>query len=123
MLFTDDELASYPGTEGISAETSMLLGDLAEARILAVIPEDVANGSLVVKGIALEMVARAFRNPGGFSSETVDDYTYRRDGSTRTAGVYLTGDERAELMALNLDLPRSRARSVRLRSWSAPELP
>jgi hypothetical protein len=120
MLFDDDELASYPGTEGITADMAALLRDLAEARILAVIPQEIALDSVIVKGIALEMVARAFRNPGGFSSETVDDYTYRRDGATRSAGVYLTGDERAELLKLNPDLPRSRARSVRLRSWSAP---
>jgi hypothetical protein len=120
VLFTDDELASYPGVEGISEETVALLRDLAEARILAVVPQEVVQDSVIVKGIALEMVARAYRNPGGFASETVDDYTYRRDGATRSAGVYLTGDERAELVKLNPDSPRSRARSVRLRSWSAP---
>lgn len=51
-----------------------------------------------VKAITLEVAARAWRNPNGFSSETVDDYTYRRDSDTRAAGVYLTDAERAELV-------------------------
>ena len=50
-----------------------------------------------VTAITLEVAARAWRNPHGYSSETVDDYTYRRDAETRRAGVYLTDDERAEL--------------------------
>lgn len=120
MLFTDDELASYPGAEGIPIETAILLQDLAEARIFAVVPESIATDSLVAKGIALEVVARAYRNPGGFTSETIDDYTYRRDGATRSSGVYLTATEITDLLALNPGAPRSRVRSVRFRSWSAP---
>lgn len=122
MLFTDDELASYPGVEGIPLGTLELLRDLAEARIYAVLPQSIADASIVAKGIALEVVARAYRNPGGYSSETVDDYTYRRDTATRSAGVYLTADERAELGSLNPDSVKPRVRSVQLRSWSGPGL-
>lgn len=120
MLFTDDELAAYPGTAGISPGTTALLRSLAEARIYAVLPQGIADASVIASGIALEVVARAYRNPGGYSSETVDDYTYRRETATRAAGVYLTADERAELAALNPAAPRPRVRSVRLRSWSVP---
>lgn len=50
-----------------------------------------------VAAVALEVAARAYRNPDGFSSETIDDYTYRRDAATRQAGVYLTDEERSRL--------------------------
>jgi hypothetical protein len=122
MLFNDDELAAYPGTEGITPDAATLLRDLAEARIFAVVPEAVTVGSLIAKGIALEVVARAYRNPNGYAAENVDDYGYRRDRSTSSAGVYLTGDERAELLKLDTGAQRSRARSVRLRAWSGPDL-
>lgn len=120
-LFTADELAAYPGTEGISAETAELLQDLAEGLIYDLVPAATADASMQAKGIALEVVARAYRNPGGYSSETVDDYTYRRDAATRSAGVYLTPEERALLSALTAT-PRRRVRSVRLSSWSVPQL-
>jgi hypothetical protein len=120
MLFTDEELASYPGTEGVSEATAELLRDLAEARIYAVLPADIADTSAVAKGIALEVVARAYRNPNGYAAENVDDYGYRRPAATASSGVYLTADERSELASLNPDAPRPRVRSVRLRSWSGP---
>jgi hypothetical protein len=122
VLFTNDELASYPGVEGVPEATIELLRDLAEARIYGLIPQGIADASVVAKGIALEVVARAYRNPGGYSSETVDDYTYRRDAATRAAGVYLTADERADLLSLNPETPSPRVRSARLRSWSGPQL-
>lgn len=53
-----------------------------------------------VRAITVEVAARAYRNPGGFSSETIDDYTYRRDADTRQAGVYLTDDERSQVERL-----------------------
>ena len=121
MLFTDEELASYPGVEGpLSADTVTLLRDIAAGRIYRVLPAGIADVSIDAKGIALEVVARALRNPNGYAAENVDDYGYRRPTATAASGVYLTAEERAELAALNPDGPRSRVRSVRLRSWSAP---
>ena len=122
MIFTDDELASYPGTaEGVSPETVALLRDLAQARIYKLLPASIADTDDTAKGIALEVVARATRNTNGYAAENVDDYGYRRDSATSAAGVYLTADERADLLALNPEATRSRVRSVRLRSWSVPE--
>lgn len=121
-LFTDVELAAYPGTEGIPADTAALLQDLAEGLIYDLIPRATADASLKAKGIALEVVSRAWRNRDGYASEKVDDYAYSRPGETRNAGVYLTGDERAQLLALTADTTRPRVRSVRLRSWSVPQL-
>lgn len=120
MLFTDDELASYPGVESPSEDSVALLRDLVEAKIYRVLPQELADASLEAKGIALEAVARALRNPNGYAAENVDDYGYRRPAATSASGVYLTADERSELAGLNPDGARRRVRSVRLRSWSAP---
>ncbi len=51
-----------------------------------------------VKAIRLEAAARAVRNPEGLTSETIDTYTWRAEPSR--SGVYLTADEREELLAL-----------------------
>lgn len=118
MLFTDEELASYPGVGEVTPDRVDLLRRLVSARIYAILPAHLADLEDVAKGIALEAVARATRNSDGYSSETVDDYTYRRDAATRAAGVYLTADERADLLALAPDGPRNRVRSVRLRAAS-----
>lgn len=120
MLFEDDELASYPGADGISPDTADLLRSLAEARIYAVLPQEIADQSAIARGIALEVVARAYRNPNGYAAENVDDYGYRRPTSTAGSGIYLTADERADLAALNTEARRPRVRSVRLSSWSVP---
>lgn len=117
MLFTDDELASYPGVEGDPTPATVeLLRDIAEAKIFRVIPEEQAVNNAEVKGIALEVVARALRNTNGYSSETVDDYTYRRASGTGAAGVYLTGDEKATLAGIRTGAS-ARVRSVRFSSY------
>lgn len=121
-LFTADELAAYPGTEGIPLATAELLQDLAEGLVYELIPQATADASMKAKGIALEVVARAYRNPNGYAAENVDDYSYRRPTATAASGVYLTTDERAQLLALTADTTRRRVRSVRLSSWSVPQL-
>lgn len=121
-LFTADELAAYPGAEGIPTATAGLLQALAEGLIYEVVPQFTADASVKAKGIALEMVARAYRNPNGYAAENVDDYGYRRPAATAASGVYLTADERSQLLALTADTARPRVRSVRLRSWSVPRL-
>lgn len=121
-MFTLDELASYLPETASNPDRAQLLADLTLALVYSVIDEDVASGSLVAKGVGLEVAARAFRNADGYSSETVDDYTYRRDAATRSAGVYLTADERSTLLGLSTTTARPRVRSVRLSSWSVPQL-
>jgi hypothetical protein len=118
-MFTLDELASYLPESAQDQERAELLRDLTLGLIYSVIPQADADASIVAKGVALEVASRAFRNIDGISSETVDDYTYRRDAATRSPGVYLTGDERAALLRLS-PTPRVRTRSRQLRSWSAP---
>ncbi|HXH57729.1 hypothetical protein [Iamia sp.] len=50
-----------------------------------------------VQAVRFEIAARAWRNPGGYTSETVDSYTWRRDDGR--SGVYLTTAERDDLLA------------------------
>ena len=88
--------------------TSYLRDDTAEVTLYVELANGIVTdlvGTLVtiptrVRAITLEVAARAYRNPNGYSSETIDDYTYRRDADTRQAGVYLTAAERAELLGL-----------------------
>lgn len=118
MLFTDDELASYPGAEGITPETTQLLRRLAQARIYALVPPEIADTSDVAAGIGMEVVARAYRNSEGYATESIDDWTGRRGSVAGLPGVYLTDQERADLLRLLPETSRSSVRSVRLRSWS-----
>lgn len=114
-MFTLDELFSYlPDTEA-NPERALLLRDLTLGLIYSMVPAVTADGSMVAKAIGLEVAARAFRNADGYTSESVDDYTYRRGTKTASAGVYLTGDERSQLHALTTT-PRPRIRSVKLRA-------
>lgn len=115
MLFTQDELASYLPDAASDPDRAELLSELAMAVVYSEVPEETADSSLVAKGVALEVTARAFRNVEGFTMESVDDYTYRRPAQAQTAGVYLTPEERAALQKLN-PAPRARARSVKLRA-------
>lgn len=97
-VITVVDLASYLQDQTIIDMSNQLVVDLANGLV-----EDVLDGDLTppyparVTAITLEVAARSFRNPNGYSSETIDDYTYRRDPETRRAGVYLTGAETSEL--------------------------
>lgn len=121
-MFTLEELASYLPETAENEARAQLLMDLTLGLVYSVVPEGIAVNSLVAKAIGLEVAARAFRNADGYSSETVDDYTYRRDAATRSAGVYLTSEERSTLLGLDTETARPRVRSVRLSSWSVPQL-
>lgn len=96
-VISPDELASYLREPGpLNADLIVqLANDLVEDAVGTSVSADPPPR---VRAIAFEVAARAYRNPQGFSSETIDDYTYRRDSETRQAGVYLTASERSELM-------------------------
>lgn len=94
-VITEAELVSYLRLSAPDASTAlfvMLTNGLIEdiAGTLTPVPTR-------VKTIALEVAARAYRNPEGYASESIDDYTYRRPTETRSAGIYLTGAEASEL--------------------------
>ena len=93
------DLASYLRDSTVSGNDADFVVDLANGIVGDVI------GTLDpiptrVRAITLEIAARAWRNPNGYSSETIEDYTYRRDAETRQAGVYLTPSESAELLSI-----------------------
>lgn len=97
-IITDAELASYLEVSVTPSLTLkvQLANDLVEGLPYATpLPSPVPAR---VRAITFEVAARAVRNANGYSSETIDDYTYRRDPATRSAGVYLTADEHAELL-------------------------
>lgn len=95
-IIDDGELTSYLRQPGADVALYVELAN-------GIVGELVGNADTIptrVKAITLEVAARAYRNPNGYSSETVDDYTYRRDADTRQAGVYLTNAEAAEVLRL-----------------------
>lgn len=95
-IIITSELASYLRDDEVAGDGADLLVELANE----VVTERYGETSPVparVRAITLEVAARAWRNPDGYSSETIDDYTYRRDAETRRAGIYLTAGELAEL--------------------------
>ncbi len=51
-----------------------------------------------IRGVALSVAGRAYLNPGGLRTESIDDYSYTRAGSDDDlAGVSLTATERRSL--------------------------
>lgn len=114
MLFTLDEFVSYLPDSAANPDRAQLMLDLTQAVVYDEVSQAIADSSLVAKAVGLEVAARAYRNTEGYSMESVDDYTYRRDSSTRMAGVYLTEAERSQLQRLN-PTPLRRVRSVQLR--------
>jgi hypothetical protein len=101
-IITKAELASYLRDPDVNTNTDAdLIVSLADGLVAEIVgaPTTVPTR---VKAITLEVAARAWRNPKGYSSETIDDYTYRRDADTRRAGVYLTDGERAELQSFDV---------------------
>lgn len=96
-IITTEELAAYLQDSTITDDVAGLVVDLANEIVTDVVGAQDDPYPARVRAITFEVAARAFRNPEGYSSETIDDYTYRRDAETRRAGVYLTETERAEL--------------------------
>lgn len=121
MLFSTDELASYLG-EAIDSDRGSLIHGLAVDLVYSVVPPAIADASTEAVSIGLEVAARAIRNANGYALERIDDYTYQRPQATQAAGIYLTEDERSRLLWLASGKTRKRVRSVRLSSWSVPQL-
>lgn len=101
-IITSADLASYLREPNPDSAAISLYVELANGIVTEAFPGSVPSTAPTrLKAITLEVAARAYRNPNGYSSETVDDYTYRRDTDTRAAGVYLTDGERAELTTIS----------------------
>lgn len=114
QIIETSDLASYlRNPSDLDQAAAVQIVGLANGIVTEQTGELAAPISARVTAITLEVAARAYRNPDGYASETIDDYTYRRDANTRQAGVYLTPAEKAELRGYAAD-PTSSARSVRL---------
>lgn len=113
-IITGEQLASYLDvalTDNITLKANLADGIVAELIYpTGTLPETIPAR---VTAITLEVGARAVRNTDGYSSETIDDYTYRRPDGTREAGIYLTAGEKRELRGI---ADGSTQRSVRLTS-------
>jgi hypothetical protein len=99
----EDALASYLQTTITGGEADLVI-ELANGLVTDVVG-DLEPVPTLVRAVALEAAARAWRNPQGYSSVTseIDDYTktVRREGAALTAaGVYLTDAEEARLLRL-----------------------
>lgn len=60
--------------------------------------------------VVVSMVLRVMRNPDGFRSEQIDDYSYTRDEMVAAGRLHVTADELADLTPGGY----RRAKSVRL---------
>jgi len=123
--FTPAELAAYlrlPSADELDTARAELLGALAGGLIAPIIVSVPALATDVrVKGIALEVVARAYRNPEGYVEESLDDWRGKLPEAAARAGVYLTNAERAELRELTLPGAGRRVRSIMLVSDSTAD--
>lgn len=73
------------------------------------IAEDKVSTENVVRVVAA-MVLRVMRNPDGFTSESLDDYTYRRDAVIASGVLHVTPEELGDLTPAR----KGRRHSVRL---------
>lgn len=91
-------LASYPGnpTSGASSDTVALVIRLTNG-LVADVTGPLDSVPSRVEAIALEVAARALRNPESASEVRLDDYSVKRPIGQESAGVYLTRWERGEL--------------------------
>ncbi len=114
-MVTFDEFLAYLRLPAgaVDVEAAWLILSLTDALVREVAGVVADPAPPRVRAVALEVAARAYRNPEGAVSESIDDYSYSRSASTAAAGVYLTDAERNILREVS---GAGRVRSVRLRS-------
>lgn len=91
------ELASALQTDLDTASANLYLLDLAQGLITEVIGDQNPWPS-TAKSIALSISARAYRNPEGLRQESVGGTTTIYNDPLYRMGVYLTADERTDLI-------------------------
>lgn len=94
VLVTAEDLATHLD-QAVKREQAEQILNLVEAVVLTEYGSDTPPADdrplQLLRQATLTAAARAYTNPAGLSSETIDGYTYRRDG----AGMNLTAFERA----------------------------
>lgn len=63
-----------------------------EAGITAIMPGDDRRVRTYIR-IVSTMVIRVLKNPDGLLTETIDDYTYRRDSAVSAGALYVSDSE------------------------------
>ena len=104
------ELSLYLQQE-VDSQTAQLLLELTDGVIVGRIGAVAVPPPAGVKAVALEVAARAYRNPARLTSETIDDYTWRVDNAG-DAGVFVLEDEIRRMRPSS-----SRVRSQRLSAY------
>lgn len=108
-VITITDLASYLREANLDEAAAALYVELASGLVTDVTGDLTEPYPARVRAITLEVAARAYRNPEGATSETIDDYTFRRDGETASGGVYLTAAESSSLARLSGGRPSVRS--------------
>lgn len=116
-IIATPELASYLRDDATDFAAASQIVELANG-IVSEVLGDLESIPTRAKAITLEVAARAYRNPGGWVQESLDDWTGRRLDDTANAGVYLTDAERLELSGLVGG--KKSVRSVALRGTFEP---
>ena len=98
-VITSTELASYLREANPDTAALDLLVELSNG-IVSEVTGDLTPIPTRVKAITLEVAARAYRNPDGYATESIDDWRGGRPAETAAAGVYLTESETATLNRL-----------------------
>lgn len=104
MPLTTTDLVTYLRVPAAELDLTVLgqLVDIANGLVQEV-TGPLAVEPARVQAIRLEAAARAYDNPRGLLSESIDDYTWR--GGPGRGGVYLTDAERRELVSLTTGNP------------------
>lgn len=108
----EDRWRPLVGQEVTNAETFL---DDAWAMLLSRRPSldaDLDAGTVSTANairVVSAMVLRVMKNPEGYDSETIDDYTYRRNAIISTGALHVTTEELADITP-----GRQRRSSIRL---------
>ncbi|MGH1563037.1 hypothetical protein [Mumia sp. DW29H23] len=118
-IITGDDLAAYlPGRNVVpDSATTTLYVELANG-IVSEVTGEIFPVPVRIRAITLEVAARGLRDADGYTSVTTafDDTsrTVRREGAGEDLGVYLTDEERDEIVDILSGRPRRRAGTIRL---------
>ena len=99
-MITNAQAVAYLRDSAATEQTVSVYVGLANELVDSALSPDLDPGSVEVRLITLNVVARAWRNPRGAESDTerIDDYSRTlRYANADQAGVYLTDRERRVL--------------------------
>ena len=89
--------------ERVLEDAADILETAAESR--GIVLASTERAERTYKRIVSTMVIRVLKNPDGLLTETIDDYTYRRDSAVSAGALYVSGEELDQLRT-----PRRRRR-------------